>query len=71
MQIWRDGRLEEYLTKRRLQLMIRINDECRGWQDKDYEDFAATNRQLIKKRTVSNIIFTVCWGLERGEKRWF
>lgn len=51
--------------------MIRINDECRGWQDKDYEDFAATNRQLIKKRTVSNIIFTVCWGLERGEKRWF
>lgn len=51
--------------------MIRINDECRGRQGKDYEDFAATNRRLKKKRTVSNIIFMVCWGSERGGKRWF
>lgn len=40
------------MTKRRLQLIIRINDECWGWQGKDYEDFVATNRRLKKKRTL-------------------
>ena len=35
--------------------MIRINDECRGRQGKDYEDFAATNRRLQKKRTLEKL----------------